>query len=93
MALKGKQVTETFGGDKFIFQHPGIQKAVQMQDESVDQNGNRSGEVLYKEFLDHVVFLEVDGVPTRITMDHFEKYDSMKVFSEVMKFASKFIFR
>lgn len=93
MALQGKQVKETFGGDTFIFQHPGVEKALRMQDETVGPNGQRSSELMTKEMLEHVVFLEVDGVPTKVNVQHFEKYDSFRVLGEVVSYASKFVFR
>lgn len=93
MAMKNKQETETISGKKFIFQHPGLEAALDMRERSKDANGTTSDKELYKEILEHVVFVEEDGAPQRVNLEYFEQFDSMKVFTEVMKKASKFIFR
>ncbi|WP_332649663.1 hypothetical protein [Lysinibacillus sp. 54212] len=93
MSIKGKQEKKEFGGDTFLFQHPGIEKAVQIQDNSRDENGNRVAEDFYKELFEHVIFVVEDDIPQKVNMAHFEKYDSMKVFTDVLKHATKFIFR
>ncbi|MBD8026422.1 hypothetical protein H9636_07090 [Ureibacillus sp. Re31] len=93
MAMKNKQAKETIEGKTFIFQHPGLDAALDMRERAKDANGNTSEKELYKEFLEHVVFVEEDGVPQRINIEYFEQFDSIKVFTEVMRKASKFIFR
>ncbi len=93
MALKGKQEKAEYGGDLFLFQHPGIEKVVQIQDNSRDENGNRVAEDFYKELFEHVIFVVVDEVPQKVNMAHFEKYESMKVFTDVIKHAARFLFR
>lgn len=93
MALAGKTVTEKFGEETFIFQHPGIEAALDIQDNSKDENGKRVSKLLFKEFLEHVIFVEKDGVPQKVDLAYFEKFGSMKVFNDVVSYASKFLFR
>ncbi|TKI65559.1 hypothetical protein FC756_16035 [Lysinibacillus mangiferihumi] len=93
MAMNGKKETKEIAGKKFIFQHPGLEATLDIRERAKDQNGNTSEKELYKEFLEHVVFVEEEGVPQRINIEYFEQFDSMKVFTEVMRTASKFIFR
>lgn len=93
MAMQNKKETETIAGKKFIFQHPGLEATLDIRERAKDQNGNTSEKELYKEFLEHVVFVEEDGVPQRVTVEYFEQFDSMKVFTDVMRKASKFLFR
>ncbi|RUL56462.1 hypothetical protein [Lysinibacillus antri] len=93
MALKNKQATETIAGKKFIFQHPGLEATLDIRERTKDEKGNTSEKELYKEILEHVVFVEEDGAPKRVTVEYFEQFDSMKVFTDVMRAASKFLFR
>jgi len=93
MAMKNKQEKKEIAGKTFIFQHPGLEATLDIRERSKDAAGNTSEKELYKEFLEHVVFVEEEGVPKRINIEYFEEFESMKVFTEVMRAASKFIFR
>lgn len=94
MALKSKQETKEIEGVKFIFQHPGLEAVLDMKERAKDPNGNTSDKELYNEMFEHVVFAEIDGSPQKVNFNFFEEnFDSMKVFTEVMKTAFRFIFR
>ena len=93
MAMKGKQEKKEIAGKTFIFQHPGLDATLDIRERAKDAQGNTSEKELYKEFLEHVVFVEEDGTPQRINIEYFEQFESMKVFTEVMRTASRFIFR
>lgn len=93
MAIKNKQEKKEIAGKTFIFQHPGLEAVLDIRERS-KVNGNTSEKELFKELLEHVVFVEEDGVPRRVNLEYFEEeFDSMKVFTEVMSSAAKFIFR
>lgn len=90
MAKKGEQKKyEAKTGVKYIFQHPGLREVIRMRDRSQTPNGT-SSEVLYGEFLEHAIFENVDGIPVKVTWEHFEEKGG---FSEVMKAASSFLFQ
>lgn len=90
MAKKGEQMNyKAKTGVKYIFQHPGLREAVRMRDRAQTSTGP-SSEALYNEFLEHAVFEEVDGVPNKVSWDHFEEKGG---FSEVMKEVSNFLFQ
>ncbi|MGY3186446.1 hypothetical protein [Lysinibacillus sp. TE18511] len=94
MAIKNKQEKKEISGKTFIFQHPGLESSLELRERANDGNGNLSNKELYAEILEHVVFVDVDGVPQKINFTYFEEnFDSMKVFTEVMKEALKFLFR
>ncbi|WP_346235732.1 hypothetical protein MKY04_09325 [Lysinibacillus telephonicus] len=93
MAIKNKQIEETIQGKKFIFQHPGLEEALDMRERAKNDKGVLSDKALYKEILNHAVFVEEEGSPCKVDFEYFEQFDSLEVFSEVMKKASTFIFR
>jgi hypothetical protein len=94
MAIKNKQEKKEIAGKTWIFQHPGLEAVLDIRERAKDANGNTSDKELFKELLEHVVFVEEDGVPRRVNFEYFEEeFDSVKVFTEVMSAASKFIFR
>lgn len=90
MAKKGEQKNyEATTGVKYILQHPGLREAIRMRDRSKTERGT-STEALYSEFMEHVIFEDVEGTPQRVTWDHFEEKGGL---SEVMKQASTFVFQ
>lgn len=90
MAKKGEQKNfEATTGVKYILQHPGLREAIRIRDRSKTERGT-STEALYSEFMEHVIFEDIDGVPQRVTWDHFEERGGL---SEVMKQASTFVFQ
>lgn len=93
MALQGKTEEKEFGGETFIFQHPGIEGALDIQERSTDEKGKRVNKKMYKELLEHVVFVKKDGVPQKVDIAYFEKFDSMTIFAEVVRYATNFLFR
>lgn len=83
-AYTNKQGEET----KFKFQHPGLLESIRMRDRSKNESGNGYNEEnLYSELLEHVIFLE-DG--SRVNFEYFEENEG---FTDVIKAATKFVFR
>ncbi|AVK98841.1 hypothetical protein [Lysinibacillus sphaericus] len=94
MAMKNKQMKKEISEKTFIFQHPGLESTLELRERAKDTNGNMSDKELYTEIMEHVVFVEVDNVPQKVNFTYFEEnFESMKVFTEVMKEAIKFLFR
>lgn len=96
MAIQGKQKNVEVEGKKFLIQHPGILKVVQIQDVIRKGDGGASTEALYKELLEHCVFLqdEETGVPMKLTFDYVEEnFSSVASFTELMGEATEFLFQ
>lgn len=87
MAKKGEQMEFTTQKEqKYTFQHPGLRESLRMRDRAKTEVGT-SAELLYNEFMEHVVFTSDGG---RTNWDHFEEHGGL---SEVMKAASKYLFQ
>jgi len=87
MAKKGEQMEfTTQKGQKYVFQHPGLRESFRMRDRAKTETGT-SSELLYSEFMEHVVFTSDGG---RVNWDHFEENGGL---SEVMKAAAQFLFQ
>lgn len=72
----------------YKFQHPGLLESIRMRDRSKNESGNGYNEEnLYSELLEHVIFLE-DG--SRVNFEYFEENEG---FTDVIKAATKFVFR
>jgi len=87
MAKKGTQKEVTVEGVDYIFQHPGLLESIRIRDRSKNENGALIEENIFKELMDHVIFLKDGG---KVTWDHFEEHEGFK---EVIKEASAFTFR
>ncbi|SFJ44270.1 hypothetical protein SAMN02799624_04540 [Paenibacillus sp. UNC496MF] len=70
-------------GTEYVFQFPGIRKAVQIQDKISDKHGQVNGEALVDELLRHVI------VQPKMTMEDFEDLGEL---TEVADAASDFLF-
>lgn len=87
MAKKGEQMNfPASTGQEYTFQHPGLRESFRMRDRAKTEVGT-SSELLYSEFMEHVVFTAEGG---RTNWDHFEEHGGL---SEVMKAAAKFLFQ
>ena len=87
MAKKGEKMEfETQNGQKYVFQHPGLRETFRMRDRAKTETGT-SSELLYNEFMEHVVFTTEGG---RVNWDHFEENGGL---SEVIKATAKFLFQ
>lgn len=87
MAKKGSQKETTIEGVDYIFQHPGLLESIRMRDRSKNDNGAMIEENLYKELMEHVIFLKAGG---KVTFEHFEEHEGFK---DVIKEAIAFTFR
>lgn len=87
MAKKGEQMEfTTQKGQKYVFQHPGLRESFRMRDRAKTETGT-SSELLYSEFMEHVVFTGDGG---RVNWDYFEENGGL---TEVMKAAAQFLFQ
>lgn len=94
MSLKGKQESVVIGEVKFTFQHPGIEEVLDLKDRARNDAGQVSDKEIAKELFEHVIFAEVDGSLQKVNFAFFEeRFGSMKEYKEVIKAASKFLFR
>ena len=73
-------------GIKYIFRHPGVMKALEIDEHARNENGTRNFETFYSEILEHVIRLE-DG--SKIDFEYFEENPG---FLEVMSEAEAFVF-
>ncbi|WP_419957215.1 hypothetical protein [Psychrobacillus psychrotolerans] len=87
MAKKGTQKETKVEGVEYIFQHPGLLESIRMRDRSKNEGGSMNEENLYKELMEHVIFLKDGG---KVTFDHFEEHEGFK---DVIKEAIAFTFR
>ncbi|WP_424513773.1 hypothetical protein [Psychrobacillus psychrotolerans] len=87
MAKKGTQKETKVEGIEYIFQHPGLLESIRMRDRSKNEGGSMNEENLYKELMEHVIFLKEGG---KVTFDHFEEHEGFK---DVIKEAIAFTFR
>lgn len=87
MAKKGSQKEITVEGIDYILQHPGLLESIRMRDRSKNENGAIIEENLYKELMEHVIFIKDGG---KATFEHFEENGGFK---EVIQEASRFCFR
>jgi len=87
MAKKGTQKDTKVEGVEYIFQHPGLLESIRMRDRSKNEGGSMNEENLYKELMEHVIFLKDGG---KVTFDHFEEHEGFK---DVIKEAIAFTFR
>ena len=79
---KPKQKTVTIGGIEFVFQFPGVRKALQMADASKDRYGNLLSEPYYSQIMEHVI------VSPRTNWEFWDEHlDIMEdVFEEAFRF-------
>lgn len=87
LAKKGTQKEITVEGVDYILQHPGLLESIRIRDRSKNENGAIIEELLYKELLDHVIFIKDGG---KATFEHFEEHGGFK---DVIREASSFTFR
>lgn len=94
MSLKGKQESVTINEVKFTFQHPGIEEVLDLKERARGETGHMSEKELAKELFEHVIKAETDGSIQKVDFTFFEeKFGGMKEYKEVIKAASKFLFR
>ncbi|MGG0666969.1 hypothetical protein ABE073_00310 [Lederbergia citrisecunda] len=87
MAKRGEQKSMKIEGTEYLFQHPGLLESIRMRDRSKNEAGSLIEETIYRELMEHVIFLKDGG---KVDFDFFEETPG---FSDVMKEAMAFTFR
>ncbi|KZR58972.1 hypothetical protein [Pseudobacillus badius] len=87
MAKRGDQKTIKVEGTEFLLQHPGLLESIRMRDRSKNEAGSLIEETIYRELMEHVVFLKEGG---KVDFEYFEENPG---FQEVMREAMSFTFR
>lgn len=87
MAKRGNQKTIKIEGIEYTLQHPGLLESIRMRDRSKNEAGSLIEETIYRELLEHVIFLEEGG---KVDFEYFEENPG---FTDVMKEAMSFTFR
>lgn len=82
---KPKQITKNIGGIDFTFQHPGVRKAIQINDNCRDDKGRMLSELYFSELMEHVI------VSPKTTWDFWEDDNHFEVMDEVMAEAARFL--
>ncbi|NYV68131.1 hypothetical protein HYI36_22905 [Bacillus sp. Gen3] len=87
MAKRGEQKTIKVEGIEYVLQHPGLLESIRMRDRSKNEAGSLIEETIYRELMEHVVFLN-DG--NKVDFEYFEENPG---FTDVMKEAMSFVFK
>ena len=87
MVKRGEQKTITVEGIEYTLQHPGLLESIRMRDRSKNDAGSMIEELIYRELMEHVIFLKDGG---KASFDYFEENPG---FSDVIKEAMSFTFR
>ncbi|MGA4517201.1 hypothetical protein ACPA0F_07925 [Solibacillus silvestris] len=87
MAKRGEQKEMKIEGIEYTFQNPGLLESIRMRDRSKNEAGSLIEETIYRELMEHVIFLK-DG--SKVDFEFFEENAG---FQDVMKEAMAFTFR
>ncbi len=87
MAKRGEQKTVKVEGIEYVLQHPGLLESIRMRDRSKNEAGSLIEETIYRELMEHVIFLKDGG---KVDFEYFEENPG---FTDVMKEAMAFTFR
>lgn len=87
MAKRGEQKTIKVEGIEYLLQHPGLLESIRMRDRSKNEAGSLIEETIYRELMEHVIFLKDGG---KVDFEYFEENPG---FTDVMKEAMAFTFR
>lgn len=87
MAKRGDQKTIKVEGIEYLLQHPGLLESIRMRDRSKNEAGSLIEETIYRELMEHVIFLKEGG---QVDFEYFEENPG---FAEVMREAMAFTFR
>lgn len=87
MAKRGEQKDIKVEGIEYKLQHPGLLESIRMRDRSKNEAGSLIEENIYRELMDHVIFL---GDGSKVDFEYFEENEG---FTDIMKEAMAFTFR
>lgn len=82
---KPKQITVTVGGKDYVLQHPGVRKAIEINDFSRTDSGRYISGKLYPELMNHVI------VNPKTDWEYWEEEDNFEFLDEVMAEATTFL--